>query len=153
MNHLNKTRQGFTLVEIMIVVGVIGLLAMLAIPSMMKARHESRKSAFINDIRIVAGAFQIYNFNTGKYPADTGPGIEPPEIADYLPRFEWAKDTVVGGQWEWDYGAGGVTAGVSITGATWSDADMTVIDASIDDGNLTSGIFKKNLTKFTYILE
>ena len=52
-------KQGFTLVEIMIVVAIIGLLAAIAIPSFMKARTQSQQNACINNLRqIEAGKEQ-----------------------------------------------------------------------------------------------
>ena len=44
-------KSGFTLVEIMIVVAIIGLLAAIAIPSFMKARTTSQQNACINNLR------------------------------------------------------------------------------------------------------
>ena len=53
----NKKRQsGFTLVEIMIVVAIIGLLAAIAIPSFIKARSESQTKGCINNLRIIDAA-------------------------------------------------------------------------------------------------
>jgi prepilin-type N-terminal cleavage/methylation domain-containing protein len=53
---MKKFKQGFTLVEIMIVVAIIGLLAAIAIPNFMKSRETSRKNACINNLRQIDGA-------------------------------------------------------------------------------------------------
>lgn len=50
---MKKMKQGFTLVEIMIVVAIIGLLAAIAIPSFMKARTTSQANACINNLRML----------------------------------------------------------------------------------------------------
>ena len=50
---MKSMKQGFTLVEIMIVVAIIGLLAAIAIPSFMKARTQSQQNACINNLRML----------------------------------------------------------------------------------------------------
>jgi len=53
---MKKMKQGFTLVEIMIVVAIIGLLAAIAIPSFVKSRNTSREKACINNLRQIDSA-------------------------------------------------------------------------------------------------
>ena len=59
---MKRTKKGFTLVEIMIVVAIIALLAAIAIPSFMKARTSSQASACINNLRQIMYAKEQYAF-------------------------------------------------------------------------------------------
>lgn len=68
---MKQNRKGFTLVEIMIVVAIIALLAAIAIPSFLKSRTESRKSACINNLRLLDHAKQMWATSTGAYETAT----------------------------------------------------------------------------------
>jgi len=60
MKIRTSNKSGFTLVEIMIVVAIIGLLAAIAIPNFVKARSTSQQNACINNLRQFDGAMQQY---------------------------------------------------------------------------------------------
>ena len=69
---INTSRKaGFTLVEIMIVVAIIGLLAAIAIPNFVKARETSRTNACINNMRQIEGAKQQWALETNQRPSAT----------------------------------------------------------------------------------
>ena len=61
-------KSGFTLVEIMIVVAIIGLLAAIAIPNFVKARTTSQQNACINNLRQFDGAAQQWALETKQLP-------------------------------------------------------------------------------------
>ena len=61
--------RGFTLVEIMIVVSIIGLLAMLAMPSFLKSRRSAMATAIASEIRVFTHALEQHNLEYGGYPA------------------------------------------------------------------------------------
>ena len=62
-------KSGFTLVEIMIVVAIIALLAVIAIPSFMRARLKSQQSACVNNLRQISGASDSYALDhSGTWP-------------------------------------------------------------------------------------
>lgn len=149
-----RPRRGFTLVEIMVVVVIIGLLAAIAIPVFARVQRKSQNSRFVNDLRAFAQAYETYALENGAWPANAGSGVVPPGMSGELRDGDWTvAQNSVGGKWNWDYNNMGITASISTTGVAASDAQMAEIDAMIDDGDLTTGNFQKIGGRFCYILE
>ena len=76
---------GFTLVEIMIVVAIIGLLAAIAIPNFVKARESAQLNSILNNLRIIEGAKDQWALENKKGTGDTVTwATGTTGIADYL---------------------------------------------------------------------
>lgn len=149
---LPRNSAGFTLVEIMIVVVIIGLLASLAIPGIQKVQMRSKNSRFVNDLRVFTQAFETYSLENGSWPPNVGPGVVPAGLTTRLQTSVWTAPTVLGGNWNYDRDINGIAVAVSLSGSPVDDTRMTQIDAMIDDGDLSTGNFQKIGGRFMYIL-
>ena len=83
MKNRTSRKSGFTLVEIMIVVAIIGLLAAIAIPNFVRARTTSQMNACINNLRQLDGAKQQWALENKQAPTATP---QPSDVQPYLGR-------------------------------------------------------------------
>ncbi len=65
-----RHRKGFTLVELMIVVLILGALAAIAIPRILGGAATARANACATNIDLINSQLELYFANTGEYPAD-----------------------------------------------------------------------------------
>jgi general secretion pathway protein G len=70
-----KAQNGFTLIELMIVIVIIGILATLLIPRIMERPEEARRIKAKADIKTIESALKLYKIDTGNYPT-TEQGLE-----------------------------------------------------------------------------
>ena len=79
---IKKNTAGFTLVEIMIVVAIIGLLAAIAVPNFAQARTNARRSTCINNMRLIDASKEQYALENNKDATTT------PAAADLTPYLK-----------------------------------------------------------------
>ena len=144
---------GFTLIEILIVVVILGILAAIVVAGFGNTSHTATNSTFVSNLRAYANSFAVYNHQKGEYPPEVGPGTYPPEMVKSITQEEWTRRTPIGGQWDWDLGQNGVTAGVSVHQPDRTPAEMVEVDKLIDDGDLTTGVFRTRTNGYVFIIQ
>lgn len=66
---LRRSRKGFTLVELLVVVVVLAVLGAIVVPKFIGAGKSSKESALKSDLQILRNAIQAFYSDTGYYPA------------------------------------------------------------------------------------
>ena len=104
---LNSKQTGFTLIEVMVVVVILGILAAVVVPKVMSRPDEARIVRAEQDIRALEAALKLYRLDNFTYP-DTDQGLlalieRPADIpsgakykeegyVDKLPKDPWGND-------------------------------------------------------------
>lgn len=146
MSRRTPATRAFTLVEILIVVVILGILAAIVVPQFTGATEETRRSAFVTELKVFTDAAEYYRAREGSHVPDGGSGVCPPEFADYIDAADFESGTPIGGVWDTEFNDSGVTAAIGVhffNEPPRDDAYMTLIDELFDDGDLNTGVFQK----------
>lgn len=150
---LRPRRKGFTLLEIMIVVAIIGMLSTIAIPAFKKVTQASQNTQTAANFRIFRAAFEHFAMEWGDYPYDESEGVFPADMQGYLHEKQWEVTPGIGGKWDWEQDAVGIWAGISVTDPTADVEQLRKLDELMDDGNLSTGSLRQNGGRITYVIE
>lgn len=69
-NIVRRSQRGFTLIEIMIVVAIIGMLMMIAVPNVVKARKSSQANACMANMKNIDSTIELYKMEQRANPSD-----------------------------------------------------------------------------------
>lgn len=161
-----KSRQaGFSLIELVITMTIITILAGLVTLRAGNMTESARITRAVSDLKTMAKAIDVMRADTGVFPADVSPNIDPGlnDLArvpaarrefwkgPYVDR--WPSENPWGGTFDyefWNYsafnfdGTSGNEVLISLRGGTMNRQILDEIDASMDDGNGATGMVRHN---------
>ena len=129
-NPVHRASRGFTLIELMVVLVIIGVLAALIVPNVLDRTDDARATAARTDVNNLVQALKLYKLDNQRYPtAEQGlealvrkptAGAVPPNWKPYLDKlpadpwgrpYQYANPGVKGEIDVFSYGADGVAGG------------------------------------------
>ena len=93
--------KGFSLIELLMVVVILGILANFAIPMISDAKYKAQAAQVIADVNVIRVAAITHFADAGGYPRNTGWGSVPPDLIPSLPEgFSFQRGEVT---YRWRY--------------------------------------------------
>ena len=82
--HIERAHKGFTLIEVLVVMGILAMLAVMVAPNLFNQRTGAMRDAALSEISTLEAALDIYRLDVGEYP-DTLDGL----IENDTDRASW----------------------------------------------------------------
>jgi prepilin-type N-terminal cleavage/methylation domain-containing protein len=98
LHKRTKGDKGFTLIELIVVIAVLGVLATLIIPKVVGVKSDAETAAMDANARIIKNALERYYLEHGKYPDDLGDLVDGGYLPDEIPEdfgeyYSYDKDS------------------------------------------------------------
>lgn len=143
--------------ELLVVVVILGILAAIVLPMFGNSSKESLINSFATSVKEFATIAQYHLARSGEYFEDSSSGVLPVGMDSYIYPEEWTNGTPIGGVWDYELDSFGIKSAFGVhfdgTGHTRDDAFMQEVDAAFDDGDLTTGCFRKiDVDRYYYIV-
>lgn len=140
--HPYLLARAFSLIELVMVIVIIGIIGAIAVPRYGAFATNAKISSYTQEISTLIEGVYEYGQTNGSYPAHEAGFAFPTELADLF--FEPQSDfkTPFGGIWRYKNSGGSVSVGSKKASGAPDTAEMTRIDAMLDDGNLSTGRFQ-----------
>lgn len=152
----SRSKSGLTILELLIVVGIILVLAGIAVPSIMRGRQQAQIAALGDEFRTDYEAFVMYAQEKGQLPPTPDAFSQVPVGMDlYMPkRTTWTTDSSSNslaspqfrGRWFWFGGPvpeyPGYNGFIMFYSPELTAETAQTIDARLDDGNVTTGALR-----------
>ena len=154
----SRTRNGFTLVEVVVVALILGLLAAVAVPKLIANSREAVIAAAIHDVHAIEEAASMYRAQNGSWPAVTGYWNAPGDFEGYINARVFKNEPPIGSTpnfgWTWYRNYNGIEAFIYLYNTNPPLDLWQELDDRYDDGDLaTGGIYLHNATILFFIVE
>ncbi|MEM9185357.1 MAG: prepilin-type N-terminal cleavage/methylation domain-containing protein [Planctomycetota bacterium] len=130
-------RLGFTLVELVVVILILGVLAGIAVPYTFGVSEQAAEQAVVTQVQQIFEAAEIFKARNGRWPNDASSGDFPSDFDGLLPSSLFTSRTPIGAYYDWD-GLGTARPVIGVGIYVGIPATRSV-DELADDGDLNTG--------------